>query len=124
MTPDTGADYNDIAPLSTISGLSGRFRVQYKVVPPGTRSNPPHAHSRDDRLTYVIRGNGKLWLDGDIYDVGAGDCVGFPAGTGVSHAFINDEVREEDELLLITFEEVRTVLLFRSVKFDADSRFP
>ena len=41
-------------------------------------------------MVLVLQGTGSLWLDGHIVQVGPGDCVGFPAGTGIAHNFIND----------------------------------
>ncbi|KZW00264.1 hypothetical protein EXIGLDRAFT_722317 [Exidia glandulosa HHB12029] len=41
-------------------------------------------------MVFVLGGTGSLWLDGHIVDIGPGDCVGFPSGTGTAHCFIND----------------------------------
>jgi hypothetical protein len=50
----------------------------------------PHAHSLEDELVYVVSGSGLVWLNGHVQPVHEGDAVGFPAGTGVAHNFIND----------------------------------
>ncbi|EJD45994.1 hypothetical protein AURDEDRAFT_184577 [Auricularia subglabra TFB-10046 SS5] len=59
-------------------------------LPPGTRSSVGHAHKDSEEMVLVLQGTGSLWLDGHIVPVKPGDCVGFPAGTGIAHTFIND----------------------------------
>ncbi|EJD45993.1 hypothetical protein AURDEDRAFT_184576 [Auricularia subglabra TFB-10046 SS5] len=77
--------------LTTETHLTGAtIGCHLDVMPPGTRSSVGHAHSHEDELVFVLQGTGSLWLDGHIIEVGPGDCVGFPAGTGIAHTFIND----------------------------------
>ncbi|KAG9121190.1 hypothetical protein FRC07_002959 [Ceratobasidium sp. 392] len=83
--------------LSQETGLSGRLGCNLEVAPPGTRSSDPHAHSVEDELVFVIQGEGSVWLDGQVFPVSPGDAVGFKAGTGLSHTFINDSNASGDE---------------------------
>ena len=64
-------------------------------VAPGTRSNPFHFHHGEEEAFYVLEGRGILRQgDGEGEDerieLGPGDVVAFPAGTGIAHQFIND----------------------------------
>ncbi len=64
-------------------------------VAPGTRSNPFHFHHGEEEAFYVLEGRGLLRQgDGEGEDerieLGPGDVVAFPAGTGIAHQFIND----------------------------------
>ncbi|KAG9082458.1 hypothetical protein FRC07_014196, partial [Ceratobasidium sp. 392] len=71
--------------LSQETGLSGRFGCNLEVAPPD-----PHAHSLEDEVVFIIQGQRSVWLDGHVFPVSPGDAVGFRAGTGLAHTFIND----------------------------------
>lgn len=57
---------------------------------PGRRTSLPHAESHEEEFVYVITGEPDVWLDGVLYKLAAGDAVGFPAGTGLAHSFLNN----------------------------------
>jgi uncharacterized cupin superfamily protein len=40
---------------------------------------------------YVLTGCGKVLTHGRLYCISDGDCIAFPAGTGVGHTNFNDE---------------------------------
>ena len=42
---------------------------------PERRNTPPHAHGAEEEIFYVLAGSGLLWQDGDVCEVGAGDCI-------------------------------------------------
>jgi len=48
---------------------------------PGEVVKPCHAHLNEEEILYIIKGEGKVWIDGEIYEVKTGDCVFFPAGS-------------------------------------------
>lgn len=77
---------------SNISKYFGLKRVaaQYFKIPSGYRSSEPHAESLEEEFVYVISGQIDLWLNGKIKKMSKGDCIGFPAGTGIGHCFINN----------------------------------
>lgn len=77
------------ANMSKHFGLK-RAAAQYFKIPPGYRSSEPHAEKIEEELVYVISGEIDLWLNGKIKKMTKGDCIGFPAGTGVGHCFINN----------------------------------
>ncbi len=40
------------------------------------------------------RGLPTFWIDGTLYRLAPGDAVGFPAGTGICHTFLNNTATE------------------------------
>lgn len=77
------------ANMSKYFGLK-RVAAQYFIIPKGYRSSEPHAESLEEEFVFVISGEIDLWLNGKIKKMTKGDCIGFPAGTGVGHCFINN----------------------------------
>jgi uncharacterized cupin superfamily protein len=67
-----------------------RVGVHYFKVPSGYRTSQPHAESLEEEFVFVINGEIDLWFNGKIKKMKKGDCIGFPAGTGVGHTFINN----------------------------------
>jgi uncharacterized cupin superfamily protein len=76
-----------------------RIGVNLQRLPPGTRSSWPHAESDEEEFAYVVHGEVDAWIDGEIHRMVAGDFAAFPAGTGISHCFINNS--EKEALLLV-----------------------
>lgn len=64
------------------------------IIPPGYRSSEPHAEKLEEEFVFVISGEIDLWLNGKIKTMKAGDCIGFPAGTGIGHCFINNSKKD------------------------------
>jgi uncharacterized cupin superfamily protein len=63
-------------------------------VDPGQRSCPYHFHHSEEEVFYVLEGRGLLRQgDGkgeeELLELGPGDFIAFPAGTGIAHQFIN-----------------------------------
>ena len=81
------------ADYSTHFGLT-RFGIHHVRIPPGRRTSFPHAESAEDEFVYVIEGTPDVWLDGQLHRLAPGDGVGFPAGTGLAHTFLNNTDRE------------------------------
>jgi uncharacterized cupin superfamily protein len=59
-------------------------------LPAGHRSWPYHYHTGNEEALYVLSGTGRLRLDGESYDIEAGDYVAFPAGESGGHRVVND----------------------------------
>jgi uncharacterized cupin superfamily protein len=57
---------------------------------PGRRTSYPHAESAEQEFVFVIEGAPDVWLDGHVHRLKPGDGVGFPAGTGQAHSFLNN----------------------------------
>jgi uncharacterized cupin superfamily protein len=74
-------------------------------VPPGHRTSYPHAEENEEEFVYVLEGNVDAWIDGELHPMKPGDLAAFPAGTGISHTFLNNG--SEDALLLVGGEAGR-----------------
>ncbi|HLY80736.1 MAG TPA: cupin domain-containing protein [Caulobacteraceae bacterium] len=81
------------APFGEHFGLT-RLGIHHERLPPGRRTSFPHAESAEQEFVYVLEGAPDVWLDGRLYRLGPGDAVGFPAGTGIAHSFLNNSDAE------------------------------
>jgi len=70
-----------------------RLGIHHERLPPGRRTSYPHAESAEEEFVYVIEGTPDVWLDGELHRLNPGDAVGFPAGTGICHTFLNNSTR-------------------------------
>ena len=77
-----------------------RLGIHHEWLPPGRRTSRPHAEATEDEFIYVIAGHPTAWIDGHAHRLKPGDGVGFKAGDGVAHTFIN-ETAEPVELLVV-----------------------
>jgi uncharacterized cupin superfamily protein len=75
------------------------YGVNFIRVQPGGQSSARHAHSKQDEFVYVIEGEFVLVTDAGRETVGPGTCIGFPAGTGDGHHFLN--LTEMDAAFLV-----------------------
>src|SRR3984885_2955963 len=97
--PDT-AHYSGDDELLAIGAAFGknfglnRLGIHHERLPPGRRTSYPHAESAEEEFVYVIEGTPDVWLDGTLPRLRPGDGVGFPAGTGICHTFINNTEAE------------------------------
>lgn len=85
-----------MGPVRLVGKTAGlvRIGVNLQRLLPGTRSSWPHAEEDEEEFVYVVDGEVDAWIDGNIHRMTAGDLAAFPAGTGISHCFINNGVRE------------------------------
>ena len=67
-----------------------RIGIHHEIVEPGHRTSWPHAEKTEDEFVHVLEGTPDVWLDGVLYRLQPGDSVGFKAGDGLAHAFINN----------------------------------
>lgn len=81
------------APLARTLGLT-RIGIHHERLPPGRRTSYPHAESLEEEFVFVLEGTPDAWLDGHLHRLGPGDAVGFAAGTGLCHAFLNNTEAE------------------------------
>lgn len=63
--------------------------VDLTEIAPGKRSSYLHHHSHKEEFFFVLSGRCKLRLGEQDCELGPGDCVSRPAGTGVPHQFYN-----------------------------------
>lgn len=100
------------APLGRALGLS-RIGIHHERLPPGRRTSYPHAESAEEEFVYVLEGSPDVWIDGRTHRLRPGDAVGFPAGAGICHTFIND-----------TDAEVRLLVVGEATRPDNRIRYP
>lgn len=71
-----------------------RLGYWYERLPPGRRISFTHAHSAEEEAVWVVSGKCHVRLlppDGPIeeHEIGPGDFVCFPPGTGIAHTLVN-----------------------------------
>ncbi len=71
-----------------------RLGIHHVRLSPGHRTSFPHAESEEDEFVYVLEGTPDVWLDGHLHRLAPGEAVGFPAGDGLAHSFINNSEAE------------------------------
>jgi uncharacterized cupin superfamily protein len=106
-TPDESHYDGDDEPMGFGAALGRhlgltRIGVHHERLPPGRRTSYPHAESAEEEFVYVIEGTPDVWLDGALHRLAPGDSVGFPAGTGICHTFINNS---DSEVCLLVIGE-------------------
>jgi uncharacterized cupin superfamily protein len=90
------------APLARMLGLT-RIGIHDERLLPGRRTSYPHAESAEEEFVFVLEGTPDAWIDGDLHRLAPGDAVGFPAGTGICHTFLNNTA--SDVRLLVVGEK-------------------
>jgi uncharacterized cupin superfamily protein len=100
------------APLARKLGLT-RIGIHHERLPPGRRTSYPHAESHEEEFVFVIEGAPDAWIDGHLHRLEAGDAVGFPAGTGLCHTFLNN-----------TDAEVRLLVVGETAKAENKVYYP
>ena len=77
-----------------------RIGIHHQRLMPGARTSFPHAEKTEDEFIYVVTGTPDVWLDGHLHRLKPGDGVGFKAGDGLAHTFINNSGADV-ELLVV-----------------------
>jgi uncharacterized cupin superfamily protein/RimJ/RimL family protein N-acetyltransferase len=95
MDEDNASYPGDTELLSIGSAVGQRlglikFGIHIETLPPGRRTSYPHAESAEEEFAFVIEGNPDAWINGELHPLRPGDFIAFPAGTGITHAFINN----------------------------------
>jgi uncharacterized cupin superfamily protein len=81
-----------LADIDRQLGLGG-IGATLHVVPAGKTAWPYHLHHCNDELFLVLEGTGELRMGDRRVPIGAGDCIGAPAG-GEAHQIINSSDAE------------------------------
>ena len=84
--------------LGEHAGLKNYGVNLVRVLPDG-QSSARHTHSKQDEFVYVLEGEFVLVTDAGRETVGPGTCIGFPAGTGDGHHFLN--LTQKDAIFLV-----------------------
>jgi uncharacterized cupin superfamily protein len=100
------------APLGRLTGLT-RIGIHHERLLPGRRTSYPHAESAEEEFIFVLAGTPDVWIDGQLHRLAPGDAVGFPAGTGICHNFLNN-----------TGEEVRLLVIGEASKAENRVHYP
>jgi uncharacterized cupin superfamily protein len=82
-----GGTYKPLTPAMQSKG--GSLGVNLVRVPSGRSACPFHAHQREDEVFYVMSGRGVFRYGDSLQEVGPGDCIACPAGTGIAHQLAN-----------------------------------
>ena len=69
-------------------------------VPPGANVPPPHSHTANEELVYVLAGTLRYTVGSTTRDLNAGDFMATPRGT--VHAFSNPHAVETRALIINT----------------------
>lgn len=80
-------------PLGDFFGLTN-FGVNLTRLAPNAVSALRHAHTKQDELVYILKGNPTLHTDEGRTRLSPGMCAGFKAGTGNGHRLINETEEE------------------------------
>ena len=83
--------------LGAQTGLS-RTGVNWIRIPPGKESFVYHSHYREEEWIYILSGRGLAEVDGEEFEVFAGDFMGFPT-PDVAHHLRNPS--DEDLVYLL-----------------------
>ena len=70
--------------LSELVGLE-RLGFSLMRIPPGKESFIYHSHHCEEEFVYVLTGKGIAEIDGEEFEVGAGDFMGFPTPSVAHH---------------------------------------
>ena len=76
------------AMLGRMTGLK-RTGVNFARMPPGKESFVYHSHQSEEEWIYILSGSGRARIDGQEYEVGPGDFMGFPTPS-VAHHLVNN----------------------------------
>jgi uncharacterized cupin superfamily protein len=84
-----------------------RIGMRAQLLKPGRRTSWPHAERDEDEFVYVVAGKVDAWNDGHITPMSAGDFIGWPGGTGITHVILNNS--GADAVLIVGGERSRMV---------------
>lgn len=87
--PGDSETFGTGAALGSKLGLK-RIGINYEILQPGDRSSWPHAHKEDEEFIFILEGHPQIWIDGNVYELQPGDCVGLPPNTGHAHTLLNN----------------------------------
>ncbi len=102
--PQSTEPMGPVRRLGKEAGLQ-RIGINIQCLPPGSRSSWPHAEEDEEEFVYVVSGEVDAWVNGHIHRMTAGDFAAFPAGTGISHCFLNNSLH--DAVLLVGGEAAK-----------------
>ena len=85
-----------VSQMAGTADNNGAFDLVLSKMRRGTEP-PPHVHSREDEFFYVLSGEIRVYVDGEVFAVTAGECMFLP--------------RRRPHAFLVTSEEAHVILL-------------
>ena len=104
--------------LTETPDTNGAFSLFEATLVPGTEP-PPHVHSREDELFYVLEGELDVYVGEEVFNGKTGECIFLPRLK--PHAFI---VRTRRLRLLVLFAPAGVEEAFRSMSSPAQNLNP
>jgi quercetin dioxygenase-like cupin family protein len=104
--------------LAESKDTNGAFFLMEATAAPGTEP-PPHVHSREDELFYVLEGEFDVYVGEEVFNGKTADCIFLPRFK--PHAFI---IRSPRLRLLILFAPAGVEEAFRSMSSPAQNLNP
>src|SRR5262250_517189 len=104
--------------LTETPETNGAFSLFEAILVPGTEP-PPHVHSREDELFYVLEGEFDVYVGEEVFNGTTGECIFLPRFK--PHAFI---IRSPRLRLLILFAPAGVEEAFRSMSSPAQNLNP
>lgn len=90
VLPGAGNQMNELGHTAVekiSSADTGGAYYAFEVISPPGLGIPPHVHSREDEVIYVIEGDYEIFLSGKVFRAGPGSVLNFARGT--AHGFQN-----------------------------------
>ncbi|WP_424630427.1 cupin domain-containing protein [Bradyrhizobium sp. SYSU BS000235] len=81
-----------VSEMAGTADNNGAFDVVIGKLTRGTEP-PPHVHSREDEFFYVLSGEMKFYVDGEVFLVTAGECMFCPRLTPHAFRVASEEVQ-------------------------------
>ena len=78
--------------LATDESTGGAFDLVLATMKSGTEP-PPHVHTREHELFYVLEGSLDAYVDDLVFHVGPGECVFLPLGRPHAYLIRSPEIR-------------------------------
>jgi quercetin dioxygenase-like cupin family protein len=104
--------------LAESDDTNGAFFLVESTLVPGTEP-PPHVHSQEDELFYVLEGELDVYVGRDVFKVEAGECIFLPRFQ--PHAFV---IRSARLRMLILFTPGGVEGAFRGMSTPAENLEP
>ena len=104
--------------LAETANTNGTFCLFEATMVPGTEP-PPHVHSREDELFYVLEGEFDVYVGNEVFNGKTGECIFLPRLK--PHTFI---IRSPRLRLLILFAPAGVEVAFRSMSSPAQDLAP
>jgi quercetin dioxygenase-like cupin family protein len=81
-----------ITQLATDENTAGAFDLVLGNLKRGTEP-PPHVHTKEHELFYVLEGSLDAYVDDQVFQVGPGECVFLPLGRPHAYIIRSPEIR-------------------------------